>query len=158
MSGWILLVCALVETVSLDGRNKKSVVISPLESVVEPLEIPLPDGGEVFWLDPRTIAHAVPVESEKKINIYAIPLAFKHKTDDFAGVLKTESAPILLGSIPTTSASNFRYTLVPGILVFSDYVYANGNLSDSRRLDEAWENRGTSALVYDATYERHWDT
>ncbi|KAF7422399.1 hypothetical protein PC9H_010555 [Pleurotus ostreatus] len=141
-----------------EKKNKKSVVISPLESVVEPLEIPLPDGGEVFWLDPRTIAHAVPVESEKKINIYAIPLEFKHKADDFAGVLRTESAPILLGSIPTTSASNFRYTLVPGILVFSDYVYANGNLSDSRRLDEAWENRGTSALVYDATFERHWDT
>ena len=24
--------------------------------------------------------------------------------------------------------------------------------------DDVWENRGTSALVYDTTYERHWDT
>jgi hypothetical protein len=23
--------------------------------------------------------------------------------------------------------------------------------------DEAWEKRGNTALVYDATYERHWD-
>ncbi len=42
--------------------------------------------------------------------------------------------------------------------MFSDNVHPDGNLSTVREQDEAWENRGTTALVYDATYERHWDT
>ncbi|KAJ8507119.1 hypothetical protein ONZ45_g10479 [Pleurotus djamor] len=142
-----------------ERKNKKSVVISPLEYALEPLEIPFPDGGEAFWVDGRTIAHAVPVEAEKKTDIYLIDLEFKHPGEDGQdGFLKTTSAPVLLGSIPTTSASNFRFAHTAGILVFSDYVYADGNLSNVKRMDERWEKRGTSALVYDSGFERHWDT
>lgn len=45
-----------------------------------------------------------------------------------------------------------------GRLVFSDYVYPDGNLTSVKENDEAWENRGTSAMVYDTTFVRHWDT
>ncbi|KAE9387920.1 alpha/beta-hydrolase [Gymnopus androsaceus JB14] len=76
-------------------------------------------------------------------------------TENSAGILHTES-PALLGSFPTSSATNFRYS-TDGFLVFSDSVYADGNLTTVKEQDEAWENRGTSALVYDHTYERHWD-
>lgn len=41
--------------------------------------------------------------------------------------------------------------------MFSDYAYADGNLTAVKEHDEAWENRGTSAMVYDHTFERHWD-
>lgn len=72
-----------------------------------------------------------------------------------ADVLSAE-APVLIGSFPTTTATNFVFS--DSRLFFSDYVYADGNLSSTKEQDEAWENRGTTALVYDETYERHWDT
>ncbi|KAE9387289.1 hypothetical protein BT96DRAFT_927683 [Gymnopus androsaceus JB14] len=77
-------------------------------------------GGEAFWLTGNTIAHA--------LDIYAIDVV------------------PLLGSFPTSSATNFRYS-TDGFLVFSDSVYADGNLTTVKEQDEAWENRGTSALV-----------
>jgi len=43
-------------------------------------------------------------------------------------------------------------------LIFSEYVHSDGKLETVKEQDEAWENRGTTALVYDRTYERHWDT
>ncbi|KAK7473147.1 Dipeptidyl-peptidase 5 [Stygiomarasmius scandens] len=39
-----------------------------------------------------------------------------------------------------------------------DNVYADGNLSAVPEYDRAWESRGNSALVYDATPARFWDT
>ena len=68
--------------------------------------------------------------------------------------LTAPDPPILIGSFPTSSATNFKY--VPGAkqLVFSDNVFADGNLTTVKEQDDAWQNRGTSALVYDSTYER----
>ena len=44
-----------------------------------------------------------------------------------------------------------------GILVFSAYVYDDGDLNTVNEQDKKWEERGNSALVFDATYVRHWD-
>lgn len=66
--------------------------------------------------------------------------------------------PTLIGSFPTTTATNFRFSPVSGYLVFSDYVYEDGNLTSVVEQDKAWESRGDSALVYDSTFVRHWDT
>ncbi|KAE9383182.1 alpha/beta-hydrolase [Gymnopus androsaceus JB14] len=108
--------------------------------------------GEAFWLTGNTLAHVVEGEGENKaLDIYAIDVVYHPVTETSAGILHTES-PVLLGS----SATNFRYS-TDGFLVFSDSVYADGNLTTVKEQDEAWENRGTSALVYDHTYERHWD-
>lgn len=62
-----------------------------------------------------------------------------------------------IGSIPSTTASNFRFNPTSGILVFSSYVYSDGDLKTVRDHDKEWEERGNSALVYDTTYVRHWD-
>ena len=66
-------------------------------------------------------------------------------------------ASVLVGTFPTSSVANFRYAQGPGVLVFSDSVHADGDLTRVRENDEAWENRGDNALVYDDGYERHWD-
>ena len=62
-----------------------------------------------------------------------------------------------IGSIPSATASNFRFNPATGILVFSAYVYPDGDLKTVSDQDREWEERGNSALVYDKTYVRHWD-
>ncbi|KAJ7781821.1 Alpha/Beta hydrolase protein [Mycena maculata] len=137
-----------------EKKNKKSVYLVPLESTAKPFEIPFVKDGEAIWLDDRTImiiGHAV--EDEGNMDLYALDLKF----ETTAGLLSAEP-PALIASFPTTTATNFQYSLSDGVLVFSDYVYADGNISSVKEQDEAYENRGTTALVYDETYERHWDT
>jgi hypothetical protein len=137
-------------------RNKKAIYLAPLESTVIPLEIPLAKGGEAFWLDSRIIGYVE--EEDKKLELYAVKVTYEIATEGYAGVLSTPDPPTLLGTFPTTSASNFRYCPQSGYLVFSDYVYPDGNLTSVREQDEVWESRGDSAYVYDSTYVRHWDT
>ena len=62
-----------------------------------------------------------------------------------------------IGSIPSATASNFRFNPATGILVFSAYIYPDGDLKTVSDQDREWEERGNSALVYDKTYVRHWD-
>ncbi|KAJ7505197.1 Alpha/Beta hydrolase protein [Mycena galericulata] len=132
-----------------EKKNYQSVFIAPLESSddSEPLEITLPKGGQTFWLDSRTIGHAV--ENAENLDLYALNI-------DFDCNLTGAEAPVLIGSFPTKTASNFRYS--SGLLVFSDLVYADGNLSKTQEQDEAWEHRGTTAMVFDEANVRFWDT
>ncbi|CAK5269924.1 unnamed protein product [Mycena citricolor] len=134
---------------SKEKKNQKSVYLVALEGETKTLEIPLAKGGEVFWLDSRTIAHAV--EGDGNTELYTLDL--KYDSDSFVS-----QSPALVGSFPTTSPTNFIYSLSASTLVFSDGVYPDGNLSSVKEQDDAWENRGNTALVYDETYERHWDT
>jgi hypothetical protein len=62
-----------------------------------------------------------------------------------------------IGSIPSATASNFRFNPTTGTLVFSAYVYPDGDLTTVSDQDREWEERGNSAFVYDKTYVRHWD-
>ncbi|KAK7048493.1 dipeptidyl-peptidase 5 [Favolaschia claudopus] len=133
-----------------DKKNSKSIFLAPLESTIKPFEIPFAKGGEAFWIDSRTIAHAV--EDDGNIDLYAVDLKFETNSDAVSA-----EAPQLIGSFPTTTATNFQYSAKTSTLVFSDNVHADGNLSTVKEQDEAWENRGNTAMVYDETYERHWD-
>jgi hypothetical protein len=133
-------------------RNNKSIFIAALESKVQPLEIPLTKGGEAFWLDSRTVAHVVKHEESKNLELYA--LSVKYETQD-ASTLTLLDHPILVGSFPTSTATNFRYISGAGQLIFSDNVFPDGNLKTVKEQDDNWENRGTTALVYDSTYERY---
>ena len=138
-------------------RNNKAIYIAPIEVTVEPLEIPLTQGGQAFWLTPRVIAHVVPNEETKVQDIYAISVEFETESSD--GVrIATPNPPVLIGSFPTATSDNFRYIPESGVLVFSDYVYEDGELRAVKEGDEAWEGRGNTAFVYDETYVRHWDT
>jgi hypothetical protein len=130
-------------------RNNKSIFIAPIDSKVQPLEIPFPKGGEAFWLDSRTIAHVVKNEESSFLELYALSV----KLD--ASTLAASDNPILVGSFPTASASDFQYIAATGKLVFSDNLFADGNLETVKKQDELWADRGTSALVYDSTYIRY---
>ncbi|KAI0688887.1 alpha/beta-hydrolase [Earliella scabrosa] len=138
-----------------DKKNTKSIHIAAVESTVSPIDLPLTNGGEAFWLDDRTLAHAVAEGSDKSkvISLYAISVKV-----ETPGSLTLPDSPVLIGKFPTDSATNFRYSAKPGVLVFSDYVHADGDLKKVKENDEAWENRGDTAFVYEDTFERHWDT
>ncbi|KAJ7134758.1 Alpha/Beta hydrolase protein [Mycena epipterygia] len=135
-----------------DKKNNQYIFVAPLESSTEPLEIALPDGGEAFWLDHRTIGHAV--KGDGNLELYALGINFD---SNFTAPWSTE-APVLIGSFPTTTAAKFQYSLSSGVLVFTDSVYADGNLSSTKEQDAAWENRGTTAMVFDEANVRFWDT
>ncbi|KAI9058154.1 alpha/beta-hydrolase [Trametes sanguinea] len=140
-----------------DKKNTQSIHVAAVETTILPLVIPLADGGEAFWLDSRTLGHAVAEGSDKDkvINLYAISL----KVDTGSPAITTfPNSPVHIGKFPTASATNFRYSAKAGVLVFSDYVHPDGDLKKVKENDEAWENRGDTAFVYDETFERHWDT
>lgn len=129
------------------ARNHKSIFITSLESKAQPLSIPLANGGEAFWLDDRTVGHAVTNEESKKLELYALHVNYETEL--------APGPPVLIANFPTSTATNFKYASESGRLVFSDSVYPDGNLTTVKEQDEAWENRGTSALVYDSGYERY---
>jgi hypothetical protein len=91
------------------------------------------------------------------LSIYALNIWFETETEKLPGALRTDP-PVLIGKFPAKFATNFHYSASSGYLVFSSYVYPDGNLSAVKDHDEAWDSRGNSAFVYDTTYERHWDT
>ena len=139
------------------SRNNQAIYIVPVEITVQPLEIPLAKGGQAFWLTPRVIAHVVTNEETKVQDIYVISVEFETQSSDRVKI--TTPAPlVLIGSFPTSTSDNFRYIPESGILVFSDFVYEDGELRAAKEGDEAWQGRGNTALVYDETYVRHWDT
>ena len=73
--------------------------------------------------------------------------------------MKAPESPVLIGSFPEgVTPANFKYVPSAARLVFSAYVFEDGDLSTVKEQNEAYEKRGNTALVYDETYERHWDT
>ena len=110
----------------------------------------LEKAGDAFWIDSRTIANVVAGDEHSEI------YAFEIKYD--AASIETVGSSKLIGQLPTATATNFRFNAKSSYLVFSDNVYADGNLSTVNEQDKAWEERGNTAYVYDTTYVRHWDT
>ena len=74
-----------------------------------------------------------------------------------ASVLTTPGNPVLVGKFPTATVGNFKFVGESQFLVFSDYVFSDGDITTVKKQDEEWENRGDTAYVYDETFERHWD-
>ncbi|KAF9533220.1 Alpha/Beta hydrolase protein [Crepidotus variabilis] len=133
-----------------DKKNEKSVYILPISSSYskkKPAHITFDKGGETFWLSSRTFAHVVADDDDSKVYTYDVSLD--------GHITTSESAHI--GSIPAKDAGNFKYNTKTGNLVFSANVYEDGDLSNVKEKDKAWDERGTTALVYDDTYVRHWD-
>ena len=107
----------------------------------------------MFWLDSRTVGHVV--EGEHGIQeLYAISVRV---TTEAIRLSKPETS-VLLGSFPAgVSASDFKYSPAGEILVFLASVWPDSSLETVKVQDEKWENRGTSALIYEETFERHSD-
>lgn len=140
-----------------DKKNSKSIYIASVESSIQPFEIPLTDSGEAFWLDSRTVGHAVAEGEDKAKDITLYGISVKYEPESSEAPL-VSGAPVLVGKFPTSTAANFKYATKAGVLVFSDYVYSDGDLEAVKKHNEAWENRGDTAYVFDDTFERHWDT
>lgn len=138
----------------VSNRNYKSIFIVSVESAIEPVEFSLANGGDAFWLDDHTIGYVVADEETKTAGLYSLSVHLTNETLE----VTTSDPPELLGKFPTASPSSFRYAAKAGVLVFSDNVYEDGDLTKVRENDEKWQDRGHTALVYDDTYERHWDT
>ncbi|KAG1822832.1 Alpha/Beta hydrolase protein [Suillus subaureus] len=129
-----------------DRKSHKSLSVIAL-SDGRTYDIPLPDGGDAFWLDSRTIAHVVTKDDTQ--SLYTIPISTSPLSSDLSSHV---------GSFPITTASAFRYSSSAQRLVFSAYVYPDGLVETVREQDTAYENRGNSGLVYDEMFERQWDT
>jgi hypothetical protein len=142
-------------------RNYKSIYIAPLESSVAPLHIPLARGGDAFWLDSRTVAHIVsdPDVEFGNARLFAISLKYETEPSSNTTVLATTpDPPVHVGTFPIGTPANFKYSAASGHIVFSAYAYGDWDLSTVARQDKAWEERGTTAMVYDDPFARHWDT
>jgi hypothetical protein len=137
----------------ISDRNHKSLFVTSLLSGIE-LDFPIANGREVFWLDDRTVGYVATEEGTKTAGIYSVSVHLTNETLE----LNSDPPGVLLGKFPTASPSSFRYAAKAGVLVFSDNVYEDGDLTKVPKNDEKWQNRGHSALVYDDTFERHWDT
>lgn len=140
---------------SLDEKkNHKSILVVALESDVKPVQINLDKGGETFWLNDRTIGNVV--EGEDGSELYSWDLELN--TDPSSPIQWEQvGSPQLVGKFPTKTPANFRLLPQSTLLVFSDYVYDDGNLTSVGRRDKDWQDRGNSAYVYDSTFVRHWD-
>ena len=112
-------------------------------------------GGDTFWLSSRTIANVI--QGAEDTEIYALDLVLKSFSNKTNEGTEAYTSPVLIGKIPSKTAGNYRYNANTGNLVFSAYVYPDGNLSTVAEQDKAWDERGNTALVYDSTYVRHWD-
>ncbi|KAG8985531.1 hypothetical protein FRB90_004650, partial [Tulasnella sp. 427] len=162
------LVIIPVSQYSFDTKKtNKTIYISPLDATVSPIEFPLVNGGEAFWLDSRTLAHVV------NENVYAVTLEYNATalTTGSYSFVQVPRPPYLVGSFPAGSGvTNFKFTgtkkvqaspeqkdELQHLLVFSAKVYPDYNLTAVKEHDDEWENRGNSAMVFDQLFVRHWD-
>lgn len=149
------LVLASVSKYSFEeNKNHKSIFVASLESAFEPIEFPLANGGEVFWLDDRNVGYVIEDEESKTAGLHCISVHFTNESL----ALASDPPGALLGKFLTASPNSFRYAAKAGFLVFSDNVYEDGDLTKVLENDKKWQNRGNTAFVYDDPYERHWDT
>ncbi|KAF8583106.1 alpha/beta-hydrolase [Ramaria rubella] len=138
-----------------DKETHKRIYIASLKSNLSTAAFPALKDGDVFWLDARTLAHVVPGKSGAPQELYAVSLEYSADADS---VVFAPESPVLVGTFPAVRLANFKYASESATLVFSAYVWPDANLTTVKVQDEAFEGRGTSALVYDKTYVRHWDT
>lgn len=114
-------------------------------------------GGETFWLSSRTFAHVTKSQDGSEIYTYDITVDEISSFNSSYRIPTNYTSPVKIGRIPSKTAANFRFNPTTSTLVFSSYVYPDGNLSVVAEKDKEWEGRGNTALVYDTTYVRHWD-
>ncbi|PPQ63625.1 hypothetical protein CVT24_004378 [Panaeolus cyanescens] len=139
-----------------DSKNNKSIYVVSLKEDGKSLHIPLEKGGDTFWVGPTSIAHVVEKDDHSEIYTYDVSLD-QPSPDPPSPEPDVPLTPTLIGTLPTKTGGNFKFIPSTNTLVFSAYVYPDGNLTTVAEQDKAWENRGNTALVYDTTYVRHWD-
>ncbi|KAG8813035.1 hypothetical protein FRC17_001702, partial [Serendipita sp. 399] len=110
------------------------------------------EGSSAFWLDSSTLARVTEKDGTQTLETFDISSGA-----DLAQM--SLSSANVVGTFPKgISADNFQYTQGGGLLVFSALVYPDYDLQTVARQDKAYEERGTTAYVFDDTFVRHWDT
>jgi hypothetical protein len=141
---------------SSEKKTTKIIRITPLQSTVDVSKLPSLDPGEVFWLDDRTLGHVIEGKGDNTgvQELWAVPLEY----DDVNSLFHIATPSAFVGSFPsTTELQNFKFSTKASVLVFSASTYGDFDLTTVKQLDTHWENRGTSAMVYDGLFTRHWD-
>jgi len=136
-----------------DKKTSKKIQVFPIQAHTASAQFLDLKEGDAFWLDSRTLGHVVSTDENKNLELYAVSL--REDAKEASGLVSTSE---LVGRFPITGLANYKYSLEAGKLVFSAYVWDDVDLNTVKEQDEAYENRGTSALTYDNTYFRHWDT
>ncbi len=109
------------------------------------------EGSTFFWLDSRTLARVTETEKVQKLESLDIIVNEANEL--------SLADPSTIGTLPKgISADNFQFTQHGGLLVFSASVYPDYDLTTVAEQDKEYEERGTSAYVFDNTFVRHWDT
>ena len=109
------------------------------------------EGSMFFWLDSRTLARVTETGKVQKLESIDV-IVNESDCLSFAD-------PSTIGTLPKgISADNFQFTQHGGFMVFSALVYPDYDLTTVAEQDKQYEERGTSAYVFDNTFVRHWDT
>ncbi|KAF8530893.1 alpha/beta-hydrolase [Gautieria morchelliformis] len=136
-----------------DKETRKGTYVVTLKANAASAEFLALAEGDTFWLDARTVGHVISGKDGQPQQLYAVSLKYADDSVAFAS-----NAPVLVGTFPASGLANFKYSAEGATLVFSADVWPDVNLTTIQAQDTAFENRGTTALVYDQTYVRHWDT
>ena len=116
----------------VSDRNNKSIFVASVVSAIELVEFFLANGGGAFWLDSRAIGYVVVDDEETKTTgLYSLSVHFTNESLE-----TTSGPPPLLGKFPTASPSSFCYVAKASVLVFSDNVYEDGDLTKVPGNDE----------------------
>ncbi|KZV96420.1 alpha/beta-hydrolase [Exidia glandulosa HHB12029] len=144
------LVAVAMANYSFSDKSTRWVHIAAIDGAPRSVDVSVSAPGEIFWLDERTLAQVIPSKNADGQDLYTLSVQV-----DGAGLNASFSA-IPIGILPP-GARNFVYNPDSGFLVFSAEVYGDLNPKTVKALDEAWEQRGNSAFVYDHTTVREVD-
>ncbi|KAI0039869.1 alpha/beta-hydrolase [Auriscalpium vulgare] len=136
-----------------DNTTNHTLVIESLTIPTEQIVIPLPRSAEALWLDDRSVGYVLSDPPGDPATLFVVVLVWKAPR-------YLALPPVRVGTFPNATPANFQYTTADtthGVLVFTDHVYPDGNLSTVWQQDEAWAARRTSVRVYEDAYERYWD-
>ena len=99
------------------------------------------EASEFFWLDDQTLAY---LNGSALLTFSTTEASFRPST--------------LLTFPEGTNPTGLQYDPRSATLVWSGQVWADGGFDKVSELDEAYEKRGDSGVVFDDLLVRHWDT
>ncbi|KAI0028452.1 alpha/beta-hydrolase [Vararia minispora EC-137] len=140
-----------VSRLDLDTDKLRFDVFVPLnaDADIPSYELAIASDGNAFWYDDLTLVIAIRNSTSRTTTLYA------HYVSPEVSILEPGE---LIGTLPTDSASNFQFSPAAQALVFSDYVYPDGDLSKTVENERAWMERKDTALMFDgSTFTRIMD-
>lgn len=138
----------VLHTVSVQGNSTVylSSLLDPLGSAPFPV-LSQPHAGLV-WLADDELAFLD--EAGTSLSVVSLDLSLAPHAIALSPAREVLSFPAPVGDLTFHPAS--------GVLAFTAWVHADGNLSTVRDQDARWAERGDDGQVYDSLFVRHWDS